>query len=195
MLAYTVISQRVGNGVGNATVAKNSQEQSPVLTLANSRHIVLMSQFLNIIDGSQTANLVVALQLFKGKMLRRYDNTLILIMLVADNVGCETKCTVVLVHKGNLLFQLLRKPSVIAVTESDVSSLRTFNRLVASISWTVVAVQIEHVHTAVLLTIVPQDAKCLFVVRMIIGDEQLQMFICLVQDAVNTVCQVLGSII
>ena len=62
ILAIAVVGQRLCDAEAYLALFQDVQEQCPVLTLADGRHVELMAQALDVVDGRQAANLVVTLQ-------------------------------------------------------------------------------------------------------------------------------------
>ena len=152
-----------------------------------------MTQALNVVDGRQTPDLVVALHHAQRQVLGRDVDARHLVVLVADEVRRTAQGTVLAPHVGYLLLQLLRHPTVVAVAEGDVAALGALDGAVAGNARSVVLLQEFHFHTLVLVCKLFQNVARV-VRRVVVGNEQLEVGIGLVKHTLDAVSKVFTGI-
>ena len=84
--AVSVDGQRLGDGIAYAAFFQDVQEQSPVLALADGGHQEFPSQATGVVDGCQTANLVVALLHTERHLIGRDVDAGDIAIFVADKI-------------------------------------------------------------------------------------------------------------
>ena len=193
IIMLPIVGQWLGQAESYLALFQDIEEQRPVLTLADGRHIELVAQALDVVDGRQTAYLVVALQHAKRQVLRRDVDARHLVVLVADEVRRTAECTVLARHVGNLLLELLRHPAVVTVAEGDIASLGPLNGTVSGDGRSAVLLEVSHFDASILLREVLQYLSRL-VVRAVVGDEQFQVLVGLAQDALYAVGKILAGV-
>ena len=193
MAALAIVGQRVSDAEAYLALFENVQKQCPVLTFAYGGHVELVAKALDVVDGCQTANLVVALHHAQCKVFRRDIDSGDGVVFVANQIGRAAQGTVFARHVGYLLLEFLGHPAVVAVAEGNIASLGALYGAVAGNARSVVLLQEFNFYSLVLFCKLFQNVACV-VRRAVIGDEELEVSIGLVEHALNAVSKVFAGI-
>ena len=108
-----------------------------------------MAQSLDVVDGRETAKLVVALHHAQRQVLGRDVDADDLVVVVANKVRRTAQGTVLAGHVGYLFLQLVGEPAVVAVAEGYVTALGAFDGAVTGYTGTDIVLQILYLDASV----------------------------------------------
>ena len=190
----TIVSQGFLNAISDSTLLQNREEESPVLTLAESRHEEL-SILRSVVHGCRTAYLIVVPQTAVRYLSWSVDDTHHFAFGVATQIGGITQTAILFLHEGHLTFEFVGSPAIVTVTESDVASFSLLDGDVAGETRSVVGIEEEETHTTVLLLKLEQTVAHFGIGRSIVGDEEFEIGIGLRQNGTYAVNEKLALVV
>ena len=174
-------------------VLHDAEEEGPVLTLADGRHLAFAA-YLRVIHRREATDLIVVLEFGERQLLGSHDETINLALLIAGEIGREGEGTAPLLHEGYLAFELHGQPTVVAIAEGDVTTLCHLDGVVASITGAFVLRHLQDTDAGIAHSIGMQDILST-VGRTIVGNQQFPVGVSLSHNALYAPTDIGGRII
>ena len=155
-LTYTIISQRGGYAMRDATPFKQFNLESPILTTAHCREIQLSNR-LSIVHTCKKTYAIIEQHMAIADFLECDYNTRNLGFIIAGIIRRIAHLGIILLHEIQLHLKFFGNPPVIIIAESYITSLSMLDRLVSCHTCTGIDIQRKKLYARILLDILSDN--------------------------------------
>lgn len=180
----TIFPQSLRIGIDIIHILQYVHPQTPVLSSAERRHI-LLSYSLGIKQNSWSTNVASSNHRFIRLSWCLLHSVIRLQLLVGILIPSAGKFILIVLHKLQLLLQLSRIPPVITVTKTDISPLSCTDAYVARQTCTTIFFGSDYLYSVIHSLHLVQHFGCFWRRATVINDYQLPIRVSLGYDCFN----------